>query len=348
MSSHEFYLSVLPTTRPVPANPTLPQIQHKELILAVVLASILVCAIVIFCARRRSNKIVKSKDVQMQLLQQQVCVLKKRITLEYINGEMSGLGGECSAGSVTSSLSPQVKITQYPTQVALQDKQQAFFEYELPLDRAWEFPRERLVLGSMLGEGAFGQVFKAEAYGIKEDEARTVVAVKMLKEGHNDEHMIDLVSEMEVMKVIGRHINIINLLGCCTQDGTLYVIVEYASNGNLRDYLRSHRPCSGYLEPLGGTDLPAEKVLSLKDLTSFAFQIARGMEYLASKNCIHRDLAARNVLVMGNICKIADFGLARDLHDNGYYRKTTNGMLPLKWMAPEALFERVYTSMSDV
>ena len=39
----------------------------------------------------------------------------------------------------------------------------------------------------------------------------------MLKEGHTDQQMIDLVSEMDMMKMIGRHINIINLLGVCTQ-----------------------------------------------------------------------------------------------------------------------------------
>ncbi|KAG8453390.1 hypothetical protein GDO86_000137 [Hymenochirus boettgeri] len=65
--------------------------------------------------------------------------------------------------------------------------------------------------------------------------------------------------------------------------------------------------------------------------------------------CIHRDLAARNVLVTeDNVMKIADFGLARDIHNIDYYKKTTNGRLPVKWMAPEALFDRVYTHQSDV
>ena len=75
----------------------------------------------------------------------------------------------------------------------------------------------------------------------------TTVAMKMLKEGHTDAEMIDLVSEMDMMKMIGRHenvINIINLLGVCTQDGPLYVVVEYAEHGNLRDFLRGFNDLS--------------------------------------------------------------------------------------------------------
>jgi len=73
------------------------------------------------------------------------------------------------------------------------------------------------------------------------------------------------------------------------------------------------------------------------------------MEYLHSMKCIHRDLAARNVLVGKDlIIKIADFGLARDVHKNDYYRKMGDGCLPVKWMAPEALFQRTYTTRSDV
>lgn len=46
---------------------------------------------------------------------------------------------------------------------------------------------------------------------------------------------------------------------------------------------------------------------------------------LSSLQCIHRDLAARNVLVTeDNVMKIADFGLARDVHNIDYYKKTTN------------------------
>uniref|UniRef100_A0AAX7SW47 Fibroblast growth factor receptor n=1 Tax=Astatotilapia calliptera TaxID=8154 RepID=A0AAX7SW47_ASTCA len=222
-------------------------------------------------------------------------------------------------------------------------------ECELPQDPRWELPRDRLVLGKPLGEGCFGQVVMGEAVGLDKEKPNRVtkVAVKMLKADATEKDLSDLISEMEMMKIIGKHKNIINLLGACTQDGPLYVIVEYASKGNLREYLRARRP-PGMEYCYNPDQVPVENV-SIKDLVSFAYQVARGMEYLASKKCIHRDLAARNVLVTDdNVMKIADFGLARDIHHIDYYKKTTNGRLPVKWMAPEALFDRIYTHQSDV
>lgn len=81
-------------------------------------------------------------------------------------------------------------------------------EYEFPIDLNWEFPRTQLELGKNLGEGAFGKVVMAQAHGLIKTGQSTVVAVKMLKEGHTDEDVKDLVCEMEVMKMIGTHVSI--------------------------------------------------------------------------------------------------------------------------------------------
>ena len=61
------------------------------------------------------------------------------------------------------------------------------------------------------------------------------------------------------------------------------MIVEYAPHGNLRDFLRDRRPpptTPGYEQPVARWDL---RPLTHKDCISFAYQVARGMEYLASK-----------------------------------------------------------------
>uniref|UniRef100_A0A670IDU8 receptor protein-tyrosine kinase n=1 Tax=Podarcis muralis TaxID=64176 RepID=A0A670IDU8_PODMU len=110
---------------------------------------------------------------------------------------------------------------------------------------------------------------------------------------------------------------------------------------------------SGSMPPNGRSSVSGEDMdghpLDLYDLLHFSNQVAQGMAFLASKNCIHRDLAARNVLVAdGRVAKICDFGLARDIMNDANYVVKGNARLPVKWMAPESIFECVYTVQSDV
>ncbi|OAD57872.1 Insulin-like receptor [Eufriesea mexicana] len=81
----------------------------------------------------------------------------------------------------------------------------------------------------------------------------------------------------------------------------------------------------------------------------FATEIAMGMVHLEAKGITHRDLAARNILLNADLTlKISDFGLSR----NGVYviknaeEKTRH--LPIRWMSPEALNNRAFSSKSDV
>ncbi|XP_068742470.1 fibroblast growth factor receptor 4-like [Montipora capricornis] len=246
--------------------------------------------------------------------------------------------------SVSSTGSAAAFLRQRSFRNRLESRLTQVSEIEVPYEEAWEIDRSHLVLSDVLGEGAFGRVIKAKAVGLNDSPYSIIVAVKMLKEDASDQELMDLVSEMKVMKTIGKHKNIVNLLGVCTLDGPLFVVVEYAANGNLRQFLQDRRPLLEYED---GAQSPGH--LTLQDLLSFCYQVAKGMEFLSSRKCIHRDLAARNILVNEDrVLKIADFGLARNVHEDDYYRKTTDGRLPVKWMALEALIDRVYTTQSDV
>ncbi|KAJ7310561.1 hypothetical protein JRQ81_007503 [Phrynocephalus forsythii] len=115
---------------------------------------------------------------------------------------------------------------------------------------------------------------------------------------------------------------------------------------------------SGFVEDKSYTDSEEEEEdaddlykhpLTLEDLICYSFQVAKGMEFLASRKCIHRDLAARNILLSeNNVVKICDFGLARDIYKDPDYVRKGDARLPLKWMAPEAIFDKIYTTQSDV
>lgn len=250
-------------------------------------------------------------------------------------------------------------------------------------------------MGRLIDEGAFGKVFKADAYGIIPGRYKSVVAVKMLKENTSKVEFGNFIKELEIMKSVGQHENIISLLGCCTKSGPIYAIVEYAKLGNLKNYLRSQRP-KDFLFSTGQSAQSSDnelgqsvfrlyssvnknKILKAKsqdetssfnqissslflnkptelnqddliiELIQFCAQISSGMKYLHSKKVCHRDLAARNILLDEFKCaKIADFGLARDLQENYYYTRKSESPIPVKWMAPETLFDRKVYQNSDI
>ncbi|XP_046453446.1 fibroblast growth factor receptor 1-like isoform X2 [Daphnia pulex] len=230
----------------------------------------------------------------------------------------------------------------------------------LSYDKRWEFPRNRLRLGKQLGVGCFGRVVQAEAVGINDGTENSVstVAVKMVRSRTNLAAIEGLVSELKILIHMGAHVNIVNLLGACTKDinrGELLVILEYCPFGNLRTFIINHRDTfvnqvneSGELIA-SDVENDADEVVTTRKLICWSFQIARGMDYLASKKVLHGDLAARNILLTNhNVIKVADFGLSRQLYRDENYTKKSRGLLPLKWMAIESLTNRIWSSRSDV
>lgn len=131
--------------------------------------------------------------------------------------------------------------------------------------------------------------------------------------------------------------HVVKLLGVVSQGQPALVIMELMVNGDLKTYLRSHRPENE------GNPPP-----NLKEILQMAIEIADGMAYLEGKKFVHRDLAARNCMVSENLTvKIGDFGMTRDIYETDYYRKGSRGLLPVRWMSPESLKDGVFSSSSD-
>nr|CAH7744731.1 unnamed protein product [Callosobruchus chinensis] len=227
----------------------------------------------------------------------------------------------------------------------------------------WEINPNRLIIKSLIGEGAFGLVKKG--YYLDSNDDKVEVAIKMMKDHPTMEELKQFYQEIDIMKSVPKHPHLVCLVACVTR-GSPLIVVEYCSKGDLQSYLRKAwdklmklkneesfvlSTNSQYVSNVlyDFTQIDMTDIPQPKDLLSFARQIVIGMEYLASLKLIHRDLAARNILLCeNNTVKISDFGLSRDVYYDNVYRKLTGGKVPIRWMALECMTQQVYTTQSDV
>jgi len=243
--------------------------------------------------------------------------------------------------------------TEYQPVEDLHLRSTASSEYAVP----WPAPprrisRDDLVLGKKIGGGEFGDVLEATVLGglwptrgtesgqaAAAAMADTRVAAKVVREGASPADEADLLAEEALMAAIPAHRNVVALLGSLVADRPLILVLELMDWGNLRSLLRSGRP-TGTL-PLAFS--PAQILGFLEDA-------AAGMAFMGEHQLVHRDLAARNILIDGSYtAKIADFGLSRSVQAEGRYEvHTRKRKLAIKWLAPECIVHKVFSSQSDV
>ncbi|XP_073336235.1 platelet-derived growth factor receptor beta-like [Pagrus major] len=109
----------------------------------------------------------------------------------------------------------------------------------LPYNSTWEVPRDNIVIGQVLGSGAFGRVVEATVSGLLHSHSSTKVAIKMVKP--NSGAVQSLMSELKVLVHLGPHLNVVNLLGASTRGGPVYLITEFCRHGDLVNYLQRNK-----------------------------------------------------------------------------------------------------------
>uniref|UniRef100_A0A3Q4GGD4 Tyrosine-protein kinase receptor n=1 Tax=Neolamprologus brichardi TaxID=32507 RepID=A0A3Q4GGD4_NEOBR len=210
-------------------------------------------------------------------------------------------------------------------------------------DMVQHIKRQDIVLKWELGEGAFGKVYLAECANLSPDNDKMLVAIKTLKDA-NESTRQDFQREAELLTVL-QHQHIVRFYGVCTDGEPLAMVFEYMRHGDLNRFL-AHGPDAHILDE---SKMPPLGELTLPQMLHIAAQIASGMVYLASLHFVHRDLATRNCLVgEGLVVKIGDFGMSRDIYSTDYYRVGGRTMLPIRWMPPESIMYRKFTTESDI
>ncbi|XP_067267638.1 protein tyrosine kinase 2aa isoform X6 [Chanodichthys erythropterus] len=199
--------------------------------------------------------------------------------------------------------------------------------YTMPSTQDYEIQRDRIELGRCIGEGQFGDVH--QGVYISPENPSLSVAIKTCKNCTSDSVREKFLQEALTMRQFD-HPHIVKLIGIITEN-PVWIIMELCTLGELRSFLQVRK-----------------YNLDLSTLILFAYQLSTALAYLESKRFVHRDIAARNVLVSSTDCvKLGDFGLSRYMEDSSYY-KASKGKLPIKWMAPESINFRRFTSASDV
>ncbi|XP_071479388.1 tyrosine-protein kinase Fes/Fps-like [Diadema antillarum] len=182
-------------------------------------------------------------------------------------------------------------------------------------------------LGS-IGLGKFGDVWKGE---LRTKQGVAPVALRQITES-----VPDLVQVVKYLQKLPNHQNIVRCLGFCEEYRA--IVHEFVSGGTLLTFLQFNNQSSK--SPYGNIK-PTRPRFDESKLLKFAWQVAKGMEFLASNKIIHGNLCAHNILMTEDrICKISDYGMTSFISPSG--RK------PARWSSPEGMQNTNWTLEGDV
>jgi len=190
--------------------------------------------------------------------------------------------------------------------------------------RRWKL--EHFEVGRPLGKGKFGLVYLARERKTKYLVALKVMYKHMLKKMNVE---LQLKREIEIQAHL-RHRNISRLYGYFVDKQRVYLILEYAANGEIYKVLKK------------------EKRFSEEKTSRYICQLASALEYCHKKNVIHRDIKPENLLLHHDgTLKIADFGWSVHHNEKKAGRRYTF-CGTLDYLSPEMIMEIPHNNSTDI
>ena len=227
---------------------------------------------------------------------------------------------------------------------------------------AREVEKGDLVLLQKIGNGNFGPLFQAKAWGIPSVGQCRLVTAKLLATNATEEEEDCFRREIALTSSL-THPNVVGLLGVCTKDKPACLLLDAGECINLLEYIRTlmanamESPGLGRPATVGKTDVDTQwfkNPLALitedeHDLLAYADQVCLGMAFLSETQYVHKDLATRNCIITPNsVVKVANFGISQQLYPEAYCDVGIHKNLPLRWMSPEAITHSNFTMENDI
>lgn len=203
-----------------------------------------------------------------------------------------------------------------------------------------QVPREQLseVL-EQIYNGSCGAIYRSKMYTGDPAKYKSVV-LKTLKESAGLHEIQDFLGRIQFYQYLGKHQNLVQLEGCCTEGLPLYMVLEDMAQGDLLSFLWT---CRRDVMTMDG--LPYD--LSEVQIYHIGKQVLLALEFLQDKHLFHGDVAARNILIQCDLtAKLCGLGLAYEVHTHGAISSTRT--IPLKWLAPERLLQRPAGIRGDI
>ncbi|KAK7478749.1 hypothetical protein BaRGS_00029960 [Batillaria attramentaria] len=185
-----------------------------------------------------------------------------------------------------------------------------------------------------IGQGTFGEVFKARDRKTK----RLVAMKKVLMENEKEGFPITALREIKILQLL-KNENVVNLLEICRTKvtpynrfkSTFYLVFEFCEHD------------------LAGLLSNVNVKFTLGEIKKVMQQLLNGLYFIHSNKILHRDMKAANILITKNgVLKLADFGLARAFSVSSKGLRYTNRVVTLWYRPPELLLgERNYGPAID-